>query len=220
MNPTLQHQLRMLQAWLESEEARRYGSIFARRASLNDDGDDIIAEAFLRVTDAMSRRTEPHPSMTSPQDAARYGMRVLDNICRDRARARRRLAETSLAGTESLEALPPDGHPLGLVDGPEFLEKLLRAVGSRAEQGFVCPGCSNPVVVAMALEVVHLALSGAPVEGTGRTWLDRLLHTALINVEGDLGRSEVAQNQRKSRCGRCAVELLEAGARDVLGDTR
>lgn len=217
MTITLHEQLQMLQAWLGTEEARHYAAVFSRRALLNEDGDDVVSEAFLRITDAMSRRREPHPSMLTATDAARYGMRVLDNICRDRARTRRRQAETGLGEIDLVDKEPMETMPLGLVDGPEFLGQLLLAVGRRAEQGFICPGCSHPLVTAMALEVVHLALSGNPVEGTGRTWLDRLLHTALVNVEGDLGRSEVAQNQRKSRCGRCAVELLEAGARDVLG---
>ena len=220
MTVTLQEQLTLLEQWLQTEEAARYASIFSRRASLNDDGADIIAEAFLRVTDSMKRRTEPHPSMNSAVDAARYGMRVLDNVCRDRARVQRRAAETSLGSMEIVETESPGSAPLGVIDRPEFLAELLRAVGLRAEMGFICPGCNHSVVAAMALEVVHLALSGNPVEGIGRTWLDRLLHTALVNVEGDLGRSEVAQNQRKSRCGRCAVELLEAGARDVIGNQR
>lgn len=220
MTVTLQEQLTLLEQWLQTEEAARYAAVFARRASLRDDADDIVAEAFLRIRDSMSRRTEPHPSMSSASDAARYGMRVLDNVCRDRARLRRRRAETSLGAVELAEQPDTGSMPLGIVDRPEFLEELVRAVGTRAETGFICPGCDHAVVAAMSLEVIHLALSGNPVDGIGRTWLDRLLHTALVNVEGDLGRSETAQNQRKSRCGRCVVELLEAGARDVIGGHR
>lgn len=220
MPVSLHDQLRLLEQWLQSDEALRYAVVFARRASIDDDGADIVAEAFLRVTDAVKRRTEPHPSMNTPSDAARYGMRVLDNVCRDRARARRRLAETSLGSLELADPGEVEDSPLGVEGRPDFLEQMLRAVGVRAESGFICPGCSHALVAAMALEVIHLALSGNPVGGIGRTWLDRLLHTALVNVEGDLGRSETAQNQRKSRCGRCVVELLEAGARDVIGDHR
>lgn len=217
---SLAEQLTLLETWLQSDEAARYAVVFARRANLDDDGADVVAEAFLRIKDSMDRRTEPHPSMSTPADAARYGMRVLDNVCRDRARVRRRLAETSLGTIEVVDSSLVGDSPFESANSPEFLEQMLRAVGMRAEQGFICPGCSHALVTAMALEVIHLALSGNPVGGIGRTWLDRLLHTALVNVEGDLGRSETAQNQRKSRCGRCVVELMEAGARDVLGSNR
>ena len=146
-------------------------------------------------------------------------MRVLDNVCRDRRRTANRRAETPGVSLENLPEEESQPSVLGLVDGPEVMEALLRKVGELAGAGFTCPGCNREVAAAMALEVVHIALSGRPVDGNGRTWLDRLLHTALLNVEGDLGRSETAQNQRKSRCGRCAVELLESAARLVTGRT-
>jgi len=217
VRPGIPDQLRMIQLWLGSDEARRHAAVFARRAGLGDEADDVIAEAYLRVSDAMSRRTEPHPSMTDESHAARYGMRVLDNVCRDRRRTVNRRAETQTDALENIADHPEPSGPFAMLDGPGTMQELLRAVGHEAEQGFTCPGCNREVAAAMALEVVHLALSGRPVDGTGRTWFDRLLHTALLNVEGDLGRSETAQNQRKSRCGRCAVELLEAAARQVLG---
>ena len=217
MNPALADQLRMIQLWLGSDEARRHAAVFARRAGLGDEADDVIAEAYLRVSDAMTRRTAPHPSMTEDSHAARYAMRVLDNVCRDRRRTAKRRAETQTDALENIAEHPEPAGPFALVDGPGMMEDLLRAVGTVAELGVTCPGCNREVAAAMALEVVHLALSGRPVDGTGRTWFDRLLHTALLNVEGDLGRSETAQNQRKSRCGRCAVELLETAARQVLG---
>lgn len=209
----------MIQLWLGTDEARRHAGIFARRAGIGNEADDVVAEAYLRVSDAMGRRTEPHPSMTDESHAARYGMRVLDNVCRDRRRTANRRAETPGVSLENLPEEESQPSVLGLVDGPEVMEALLRKVGELAGAGFTCPGCNREVAAAMALEVVHIALSGRPVDGNGRTWLDRLLHTALLNVEGDLGRSETAQNQRKSRCGRCAVELLESAARLVTGRT-
>ena len=209
----------MIQLWLGTDEARRHAGIFARRAGIGNEADDVVAEAYLRVSDAMGRRTEPHPSMTDESHAARYGMRVLDNVCRDRRRTANRRAETPGVSLENLPEEESQPSVLGLVDGPEVMEALLRKVGELAGAGFTCSGCNREVAAAMALEVVHIALSGRPVDGNGRTWLDRLLHTALLNVEGDLGRSETAQNQRKSRCGRCAVELLESAARLVTGRT-
>ena len=219
MTPTVADQLRMIQLWLGTDEARRHAGIFARRSGIGNEADDVVAEAYLRVSDAMGRRTEPHPSMTDESHAARYGMRVLDNVCRDRRRTANRRAETPGVSLENLPEEESQPSVLGLVDGPEVMEALLRKVGELAGAGFTCPGCNREVAAAMALEVVHIALSGRPVDGNGRTWLDRLLHTALLNVEGDLGRSETAQNQRKSRCGRCAVELLESAARLVTGRT-
>lgn len=219
MTPTVADQLRMIQLWLGTDEARRHAGIFARRAGIGNEADDVVAEAYLRVSDAMGRRTEPHPSMTEESHAARYAMRVLDNVCRDRRRTANRRAESPGVSLENLPEEESQPSVLGLVDGPEVMEALLRKVGELAVAGFTCPGCNREVAAAMALEVVHIALSGRPVDGNGRTWLDRLLHTALLNVEGDLGRSETAQNQRKSRCGRCAVELLESAARQVTGRT-
>jgi DNA-directed RNA polymerase specialized sigma24 family protein len=219
VTPTVADQLRMIQLWLGTDEARRHAGIFARRAGIGNEADDVVAEAYLRVSDAMGRRTEPHPSMTEESHAARYAMRVLDNVCRDRRRTANRRAESPGVALENLPEETSQPTVLGLVDGPEVMEALLRKVGELAVAGFTCPGCNREVAAAMALEVVHIALSGRPVDGNGRTWLDRLLHTALLNVEGDLGRSETAQNQRKSRCGRCAVELLESAARQVTGRT-
>jgi len=209
----------MIQLWLGTDEARRHAGIFARRAGIGNEADDVVAEAYLRVSDAMGRRSEPHPSMSEESHAARYAMRVLDNVCRDRRRTANRRAESPGVALENLPEETSQPTVLGLVDGPEVMEALLRKVGELAVAGFTCPGCNREVAAAMALEVVHIALSGRPVDGNGRTWLDRLLHTALLNVEGDLGRSETAQNQRKSRCGRCAVELLESAARHVTGRT-
>lgn len=217
MTPSLADQQQMLQDWLGTAEARRQAAVFARRVGLGDEADDVVAEAYLRITDAMSRRTEPHPSMTDAQGAARYAVRVIDNVCRDRRRTSTRRAETQFGDMEPVASPTDAASTFGLIDAPELMRRLIPVVGDLAGAGFTCPGCNREVAAALALEVMHLALSGNPVEGVGRTWLDRLLHTALLNVEGDLGRTETAQNQRKSRCGRCAVELLEAGARQVLG---
>jgi hypothetical protein len=162
--------------------------------------------------------------MTSVQETSRYGARVIDNLCRDLARKNFRRRETSLevmltdrSGDQALATSDT-------ADGTEtrmMLEQVLLALGRNIEAGFTCPGCPNHVAAATALEVVHMVLAGEDGDTKGRNWLDQMLYVALERVDPETTpKSDAARTQRKSRCGRCVTELLNAALTSTLEGSR
>jgi hypothetical protein len=101
------------------------------------------------------------------------------------------------------------------VDGKLLIEQLLFAVGRRARLGVHCPGCHDELVVAASLELLHLLLLDHDGSSSGNTILDRLLYEALDRVAHDHSVAEDARRQRKARCGKCIVSMIESGLRDI-----
>jgi DNA-directed RNA polymerase specialized sigma24 family protein len=201
-----------IDAWMLSDEGRRVAAHLLRRRGLDRPGDELVNEAWMKVQRSFERRSEPYPQLDEPRDFARFGSRVLDNLSRDWLRAVRRAGEVELASAATIDDTAFDNTETRLL-----LEQLLMAVSVRAQRRVGCVGCPDEVAVAAALEVVHMALSGQEGSSTGRSWIDKMLHTALDRVDGDTNRSVEARNQRKSRCGRCATGLLKTALTDVVG---
>lgn len=208
---SLETQQELVQAWVQSSDARRVAKSLLVRHRLSLSADDLINEAWLKITKAFERRDTSYPDLDTSDAAARFGTRVLDNLARDQARRTRRRSEIEL-----VESFAIEDPELVRVEHRHLLEILLVAVSQRARHLDRCPGCPSEVVVAVALEVVHLVLAGSDGAEQGRTWMDRLLFQALDRIEGGHEKSTVARNQRKSRCGRCASELLQRSLVDVM----
>jgi hypothetical protein len=219
----LNHQRDLLLEWLKSADARRFCEATARRHRLNLKADELISEAWLRITRSFDARTEPLPAMSTIEAATRYGARIIDNLCRDIARRNLRNRETSLevvmAGTGNVPAITVS--PIENADNRILLEQVLIILGRNIEKGFNCPGCPNYVVAATATEIIHMVLVGEDGASQGRTWLDQLLYAALEKVDPQPAqRSDSARTQRKSRCGRCVRELLTSALTTTLGGSQ
>lgn len=207
----LEAQRRLISEWLQSSEALRVAGNLVARHRIHSTAGDLVHDAWLKLEASVDRRSAPYPDLANSEQAARFGTRMLDNLARDSARRIRRQGEVELVGQFAV-----DDESLAQVEHRHLLEMLIASVGRRASRLEPCPGCPSEVVVAVALELVHLALSGSEGAPQGRTWLDRMLFLALERVEGETSRTTAARNQRKSRCGRCATELLELGMSDLM----
>ena len=211
----LSAQRSLVLSWLASAEARSTAEALVRRHS---DGsfiaDDLLHDAWIRLDSVFERRVTAYPHLADSVGIARFCTRVLDNLARDRMRSVRRRREVALVDFD-LPRLEP--MVLG-VEERVLLHRLVEVIGRVRVDDVSCQGCSSEVVVATALEIVHLVLSGDEGAETGRTWMDRLMHAALDRVVGDDGLSYEARTQRKSRCGRCVVELLSRSMHQLMED--
>lgn len=216
----LQRQRMLIAEWLASEAAVTTAKRYLRWRSLDDDPTEVCNEAWVRTTTALDRRSAPLPDVTTLDDAAAYAARTIDNIVRDRLRRLTRRGDAHVEDLpELLLATGDDGHEARIVDRV-LIEQLLVIVASKAATPDRCPGCPGAVVVATALEVLHMVLAGDEGGDRGRAWIDRLIHTALERTDAHTPASDRAGDQRKSRCGRCVIDLLSAALRDLLGEER
>ncbi|MEY2974954.1 MAG: hypothetical protein RIR49_1374 [Actinomycetota bacterium] len=214
----LERQRRLLLDWLGSDDASATAARLLRRRDLDWPADDLINDAWIRIVGSLERRSQPLPDLDVPAKAARYAARVLDNLARDRLRERLGRREVSLEQAMLGVASAPStsGHEDGVTDRV-LLEQLLHAVAQRAGDGVRCAGCPGEVVAAAALEVIHMVLLGDEGGRRGRSWMDRVLRSAIERVDPTHPESPAARDQRVSRCGRCASDLLAAGMSDLMG---
>lgn len=200
--------------WLETTEARSATQAILRKwTSVPFGVDDLLNDAWLRLTATFDRRTEPYPDLSDSSSVSRFCLRVIDNLARDRMRSVRRRAEVAM-DESVISTLDGD---FSLVEQRVMLHGLIEVLGRTRADDLECPGCPREVVVATALEVVHLVLVGHDGESIGRTWMDRLMHTALDHVINANELSYDARNQRKSRCGRCVESLLSRSYTVLIG---
>lgn len=207
----------LLTTWLNSADALAAATRLVRRRGLAVSAPELINEAYLRMRRSFDQRGDDAPLLTHPGEAARYGARMLDNLSRDLVRSYVRGPQLERFDDGDVRLAADDGD-LGRVEQRVLVEQLLHAVARRATEHIACHGCPSEVVAAAALEVVHLVLNGVDGSTRGRTWFDQMIHAALERVDPYVARSEAARNQRKSRCGRCAADLLSTSMADLIGD--
>lgn len=205
----------LLTTWLNSADALATATRLVRRRGLSVTSQELINEAYLRMRRRFDGDTEV-PILGDERDAARYGARMLDNLSRDLVRSRIRRPE--LVRLDDGDMALASDEELGNVEHRVLVEQLLRVVARRASDHIACHGCPSEVVAAAALEVVHLVLRGEDGADRGRTWFDQMIHAALSRVDPYVAPSQAARNQRKSRCGRCAADLLSSAMNDLIGD--
>lgn len=207
---TLESQRHLVEGWLQSDEALRYAERLTRRHRLRRSGEEIVSEAWIRMQGTFTRRPEPYPDLSSRDSAQRFGARVLDTMCRDMARLQwKRDAKQAALAFEQ-------GHaPHATTEGKLLIEQLVFAVGRRARHEATCPGCDHQLVATAALELLHLLLIDHDGSMSGNSILDRLLYEALDRVTLDKSVNDDARRQRKGRCGKCIVTLIEASLHDM-----
>lgn len=207
---TLETQRHLVGGWLQSDEALRYAQRLTRRHQLRRSGEEVVSEAWIRMQGTFTRRSNPYPDLSSPESAQRFGARVLDTMCRDMARVqwKRDTKQTALAFD--------DGYvPQTTIEGKLIIEQLVFAVGRRARHSITCSGCDDQLVATAALELLHLLLIEHDGSQSGSSILDRLLYEALDRVTHDKSVTDDARRQRKGRCGKCIVALIEASLQDM-----
>jgi len=204
----------LLTSWLSSDDALATATRLVRRRGLSVSGQELIHEAYLRMRRRLDGSDAP-PGLRDQGEAARYGARILDNLSRDHARSRLRQPELERLDDGELAVVADTADH---VEHRVLVEQLLRAVARRATHHIACHGCPSEVVAAAALEVVHLVLLGVDGSPRGRTWFDQMINAALERVDPYVAPSNAARDQRKSRCGRCAADLLSSSMTDLIGD--
>ena len=201
----------LLETWLRSEDARSSATRLVAKYRLSIDASDLLNEAWVRLVSSVRRGNASFTDMRDPTDAAKYGFRTLDNLCRDHVRQRQTRGEV-VAFDDERSLLPVMESGFDAVEQREFLERLLFAVSAVVMDRPMCAGCSKGVAEAAALEAVHLMLGGEDTTDSNRPWLDQLLYRAMESVDPDHStRSADARRQRKLRCGKCAKDILADG---------
>lgn len=205
----------LLEAWLRSDDARATALRLVAKYRLSIDASDLLNEAWVRLVSSVRRGNASFTDMRDSTDAAKYGFRTLDNLCRDHVRSRQTRGEI-IAFDDERSLLPVMEGGFDAVEQREFLERLLFAVSAVVMDRPMCTGCSKGVAEAAALEAVHLMLGGDDTSDSNRPWLDQLLYRALEAVDPDhSSRSADARRQRKLRCGKCAKDILAEGLRTM-----
>lgn len=207
---SLQSQRQLVEGWLQSAEALHYAKRLTHRHRLRRSGEEVVSEAWIRMQGTFSRRSEPYPDLGSRESAQRFVARVLDTMCRDMARL-----QWKRDAQQAADAFEQGHTPHSTSDGKLLIEQLLFAVGRRARHGVQCSGCHDEVVIAASLELLHLLLIEHDGSMSGNTLLDRLLYEALDRVTLEHSLAEDARRQRKARCGKCIVAMIESGLRDM-----
>lgn len=207
-------QMTLITAWISSDDARHSAQRLIARYRLRIEPGDLLNDLWSKLASSLERRGEPYPDIADAQSAARFAYRSMDNLCRDMLRSARRRGELVPMEDDSIEFSTMGGY--SSVDQKILLEQLLFSVGAVLRSRRTCPGCPESVAGAVALETVHLMLKGDVGDESGRQWLDRLLYEALESVDPEHAeRTAEARRQRKSRCGRCASEIITQGLQSM-----
>ena len=189
--------------WVNSAQARRFAASLVGRYRLDCDADDLVQQAWVRVSTSFAARQAPLESLNDDVSAARYGHRLLSNLAIDYARSQARRTQI--------------GYEVDrIVDGPEtdavavvYFEAMLVRLADTAVRDGNCGGCSAAVVRSIAIRAVQV-IAGAARHATtmpGDDWFDRIIDEALDRVSG-VGASERSR-KRKSRCKSCVRDLIE-----------
>lgn len=207
-------QLNAMLGWLRSEQGPLSARRLVTKYGLAEDADDLVSMVVEKLSASMTRRSAPIGDINSQDQAIRYTYRTMSNLAVDLARRRR----NESAALVNVARLAPD------VPGPEhaattqiFIEELFASLHRVVSSGFTCAACREQVTYAAATEVLHLALLEGSDAALGQSWLDDVIYSVVDRFEGGMSRSAAAQRQRRSRCKRCVMELLQASVEAIGG---
>ena len=208
---SLRRQAALIHEWLRSPEALQAANTLVKRLQLPCDGDDLVQQAWLRVSTSFAARTEPLADMGDLRDAARYGYRMLSNIGLDRLRSAAR--DEALVRHETLRVDAPD-EPDRRTMALSFFEELLRRITVTDLKAGNCGGCSPDVIRSISISVVQsfaLETLAAPLVD-GRARFELLVDQAIQSFDAPSDSARV--RKRRSRCKECVRELMAR----VLGE--
>jgi hypothetical protein len=209
---TTHQQLDAMGVWLRSDGGQEAAIRLVRKYGLPEEPHDLVALTTEKLTFALGRRTDPLPAVTSNDGAIRYAYRSMSNLAIDLAR-RRRSESTALVSMARIAPTPlgPEQSATSQV----FIEELFTALHQVTSNGFTCSACNDKVTYAAAAEVLHLALLEGSDAAAGETWFEDVIYSVVDRYEGGMSKSRAAQRQRRSRCKRCVMELLQASLRYI-----
>jgi len=194
-------------AWVRSEAGRDAAARLVRKYGLAEEPLDLVSIASEKINTSLNRRIERIPSVGTNEDATRYAYRTMSNLAIDLGRRRRNESSALL----SIAAIAPT--TLGTeqtVISKVFIEELFFALHHVSNKGFRCPACNNKTTYAAATEVLHLALIEGSDGAAGQSWFDDVIYSVVDRYELGMSRSMSAQRQRRSRCKKCVMQLLQA----------
>lgn len=198
----LRRQTDLVLAWVTGDDARRSAQSLVARHGLELDASDLVQQAWVRVTTSLGVRSEPLPAVDSPEDAARYGYRILSNLAIDAVRSANRRAVSPIE-FDAREAAGPEDSVLSMV----FFEELLRRLAAASISPGNCGGCSPDVVRSIAVRAVQsIALERVRVDAVDRGDFDSIIDEAVGRVSG--GADDSTRRKRKSRCVGCVREVV------------
>lgn len=200
-------QLEAMAQWVRSAAGQQAALRLIRKYGLTDEALDLVAITTEKLTLALNRRSEPLPAVDTPDSAIRYAYRSMSNLAIDLAR-RRKSESTALVSMARIMSPPPG--PEQSATSQVFIEELFTALHHVTSAGFTCNTCNDKVTYAAATEVLHLALLEGSDAAAGETWFDDVIYSVVDRYEDGMSRSSAAQRQRRSRCKRCVMELLQA----------
>lgn len=180
------------------EQAR---AALRRRGAHGIRPEELVSEAWLRLSRTFARRDEPYPEW-GDDSADRLVARVVDAALVDLLR---RVRPTDMVPVA--DPVPPSTAPVA--PRVEVLDGLRSVIGAipEAMESSECPGCRPEVVAAVAVAVVQRIAVGDDPGGRG-TDFDRLLTAALAEVMG-ADAAQATVRQRRRRCGPCVRRTIE-----------
>jgi len=207
----VRRQSELILDWVRSDDCRRLASSLVNRFGLACEPEDLVQQAWIRVTTSFAARTIPLPSLDDSTAAARYGYRIVSNIALDLARSHRRRGEIATTREEIVEG--PENDAVSAV----YFEELIRRITATPVSPGNCGGCSPTMVKAIAVRAVQAlaieARRGAP--ESGGDWFDRIVDEAIGRIAGDT--SSARSRKRKSRCKTCVRDLVERAVAQMEG---
>ena len=204
---TTNQQCEAMLAWVRSEAGRDAAARLVRKYGLAEEPLDLVSIASEKINASLNRRIERIPSVGTNEDATRYAYRTMSNLAIDLGRRRRNESSALL----SIAAIAPT--TLGTeqtVISKVFIEELFFALHHVSNKGFRCPACNNKTTYVAATEVLHLALIEGSDGAAGQSWFDDVIYSVVDRYELGMSRSMSAQRQRRSRCKKCVMQLLQA----------
>lgn len=176
-------------------------SALRRRGAHGVRPEELVSEAWLRLSRTFARRDEPYPEWDE-DSADRLVARVVDAALVDLLR-RARPTDVVPVADPVLPSVAPAATRVEALDG---LRSVIGAIGEAIE-GLECPGCRPEVVAAAAVAVVQRIAAGDDPGGRGSDF-DRLLTAALAEVMG-ADAAPATVRQRRRRCGPCVRRTIE-----------
>jgi hypothetical protein len=204
---TLAQQRDAMLAWAVSEGGLDAAARLTRKYGLADEPADLVAMTCERLATSMRRRSERLPNVNGDDEAIRYTYRTMSNLAIDLAR-RNRNEKYAIVSAARLAPTPPGTDQTAT--SSVFIDELFSALHRVAASGFVCKSCDSRVTYAAATEVLHMALLEGSDAAVGQSWFDDVIYSVVDRYHNGMSKNMAAQRQRRSRCRRCVMELLQA----------
>ena len=200
-------QLEAMLVWLHSEPGRLSARRLVRKYGLTEDADDLVSMVIEKLSASLARRDMPIHGIANEDQAVRYAYRAMANQAIDLARRRHSESVALVSVARLAPSLPGTENT---VTSQVFIEELFVSLHRVVSEGFACPSCREQVTYAAATEVLHLALLEGSDAALGQSWLDDVIYGVVDRYETGMNKSAAARRQRRSRCRRCVMELLQA----------